>query len=88
MSRPATAACIARQHQRLLGAISLWLFIGGALLASRLVPMHSALLGWSTAFWLIGAPLVMLLALEPGLPRRVLSLRLIRRPASRDAIWN
>ncbi len=88
MSRPTTASCIARQRQRLVGAAALWLFIGAALLASRLVPMYSALLGWSAAFWLIGAPLVMLLALEPGLPRRVLSLRIARRRVARDAVWN
>ena len=87
MSRPTTAPCIARQRQRLLGATMLWLFTGAALLASRLVPMHSALLGWSAAFWLLGAPLLMLLALEPGLPRRVLSLCLARRRA-RDVVWN
>jgi hypothetical protein len=103
-------------HQRLLGAAVLWLLGGSALLlttlipahtellgwtpafwligaplvtllASRLVPMYSALLGWSGAFWLLGAPLVMLLALEPGLPRRMLSLRIARRRA-RDAVWN
>jgi hypothetical protein len=87
MSRPTTASCIARQRQRLLGAAALWLFIGAALLASRLVPMYSALLGWSAAFWLLGAPLLMLLALEPGLPRQVLSLRFARRRA-RDVVWN
>jgi hypothetical protein len=87
MSRPTTASCIARQRQRLVCAAALWLFTGAALLASRLVPMYSALLGWSGAFWLLGAPLVMLLALEPGLPRRMLSLRIARRRA-RDAVWN
>ena len=87
MSRPTNASCIVRQRQRLLGAATLWLFIGAALLASRLVPMYSALLGWSAAFWLLGAPLVMLLALEPGLPRRMLSLRIARRRA-RDVVWN
>jgi hypothetical protein len=76
-------------HERLLGAALLWLLGGAALLLTTLVPVHTNTLGWSPAFWLIGAPLVVLLALEPSLPRQLLTLlfRPRRRPASR-LIWN
>lgn len=76
-------------HERLLGAALLWLLGGLALLLTTLVPTHTALLGWTTAFWLVGAPLVVLLALEPSLPRQLLGLWL--RPRQRAAaplIWN
>ena len=49
-------------RQRLLGAAILWLLGGSALLLSTLIPAHTELLGWTPAFWLLGAPLVMLLA--------------------------
>ena len=76
-------------HERLLGAALLWLLGGVALLLTTLVPAHTALLGWTPAFWLVGAPLVVLLALEPSLPRQLLGLLL--RPRQRSAsslIWN
>ncbi|MGP1664521.1 MAG: hypothetical protein ACTS5I_01120 [Rhodanobacter sp.] len=66
-------------HQRLLGAAMVWLLTGGALLLSTLVPAHTAMLGWTPAFWLLGAPLVLLLGLEPSLPRKLLTLRRRRR---------
>lgn len=76
-------------HQRLLGAAICWLLAGGILLLSTLVPVHTAALGWTPAFWLLGAPLVVLLALEPQLPRQLLALR---RPSprrvARGAIWH
>lgn len=76
-------------HERLLGAALLWLLGGAALLLTTLVPVHTALLGWTPAFWLIGAPLIVLLALEPSLPRQLLArwLRPRRRAAS-TLIWN
>jgi len=76
-------------HERLLGAALLWLLAGAALLLTTLVPVHNDALGWTPAFWLIGAPLVVLLALEPSLPRQLLGLlfRSRRRTAS-ALIWN
>ena len=67
------------RHQRLLGDAMLWLLGGGALLLTTLVPLHTELLGWTPAFWLLGAPLVVLLVLEPTLPRQLLALRQSRR---------
>lgn len=75
-------------HERLLGAALLWLLAGGVLLITTLVPVRTETLGWTPAFWLVGAPLVLLLALEPALPRQLLrALRPRRRTASR-LIWN
>ena len=76
------------QHQRLLGATVLWLFAGSGLLLTTLVPVHTELLGWTPAFWLLGAPLVVLLALEPALPRQLLALCRPRQRAVRRAIWH
>ncbi len=76
-------------HQRLLGAAFLWLLSGGVLLLTTLVPLHTELLGWTPAFWLLGAPLVVLLVLEPALPRLLLlaSCR-PRRRAVHGLIWH
>lgn len=63
------------RHPRLLAIAALWLALGCLLLATTLVPAHTALLGWTPAFWLLAAPLLVLLALEPGLPRRALARR-------------
>ena len=75
-----------RQH--LLGAAALWLLAGSALLLSTLVPWHTAWLGWTPAFWLCGAPLTVLFALEPGLPRRLLGSLRARRPARDALVWH
>ena len=75
-------------HQRLLGAAALWLLAGSALLLSTLVPWHTAWLGWTPAFWLLGAPLMVLLALEPQLPRRLLGSSRARRPLRDDLVWH
>jgi hypothetical protein len=75
-------------HQRLLGAAMLWLLGGGALLLTTLVPPRTELLGWTPAFWLVGAPLVVLLVLEPALPRRLLALCRPRRQAPHTAVWH
>lgn len=82
-----TPALPSTHHQRLLGAAMLWLLAGGVLLLSTLVPAHTELLGWTPAFWLLGAPLVVLLALEPSLPRQLLALCRSRRRMSHAAIW-
>lgn len=71
-------------HQRLLGATVLWLLAGSALLLTTLVPLHTELLGWTPAFWLLGAPLAVLVTLEPALPRELLALC---RPRPRTVRW-
>lgn len=75
-------------HERLLGAALLWLLGGAALLLTTLVPVHTDALGWTPAFWLVGAPLVVLLALEPSLPRQLLTLLRPRRRSASRLIWN
>jgi hypothetical protein len=40
-----------------------WLLLGGFLLALTPLPAHTERLGWSPLFWLLAAPLCMLLAL-------------------------
>ena len=75
-------------HERLLGAALLWLLAGAALLLTTLVPVHTDVLGWTPAFWLLGAPLVVLLALEPSLPRQLLALLRPRRRSAARLIWN
>jgi len=68
-----------RRHDRLLGIALLWLAAGTALLATTLVPAHTALLGWAPLLWLLVAPLALLLILEPDLPRQLLARRHARR---------
>jgi hypothetical protein len=72
----------------LLGAAVLWLLGGGILLLTTLAPMHTELLGWTPTFWLLGAPLVVLLGLEPGLPRQLLALRQPHRRAMQEVVWH
>ena len=76
------------RHQRLLGAALLWLLAGTAALLTTLIPMHSEQWGWTPAFWLVAAPLSVLLVLEPGLPRQLLALARTRRRPARSAVWN
>ncbi|WP_199097732.1 hypothetical protein [Dyella sp. ASV21] len=78
----------ATHHERLLGGALLWLLAGTLLLLTTLVPAHTRLLGWTPAFWLVGAPLVVLLVLEPGLPRQLLTLLRPRRRRHARLIWN
>ncbi|MFC5438287.1 hypothetical protein ACFPME_17130 [Rhodanobacter umsongensis] len=77
-----------RHHQRMLRAAMLWLLGGSALLLTTLVPLHTGLLGWTPAFWLLGAPLAVLLALEPALPRRMLALFQPRRRTLHATVWH
>jgi hypothetical protein len=79
------------RHYRLLAGALLWLLAGGALLLTTLVPVRTDLLGWTPAFWLVGAPLALLLVLEPSLPRQLLSLLSLLRGRRRrvpHAIWH
>lgn len=66
-------------HRRLLAATVSWLCGGGFLLLTTLVPARTALLGWTPLFWLLAAPLIVLLALEPQLPRQLLRRRRAHR---------
>ena len=75
-------------HERLLGASLLWLLAGAVLLLTTLVPVRTELLGWTPAFWLVGAPLVVVLALEPSLPRQLLALLRPRRQRAAQPIWH
>ena len=75
-------------RQRLLGAATLWLLLGSALLLTTLVPAYTELLGWSSAFWLVGAPLVVLFTLEPSSPRQWLARRRSRNQALRMVMWH
>ncbi len=76
------------RQSRLLGATMLWLLGGGMLLLTTLVPMHTELLGWTPAFWLLGAPLAVVLGLEPGLPRQLLARRRPHRRAIQEVVWH
>jgi hypothetical protein len=76
------------QHQRLLVAAVLWLLAGSFLLISTLVPTYTNLLGWSPTFWLVVAPLVVLLTMEPSLPRQLLALRRPRPQALHGVMWH
>jgi hypothetical protein len=76
------------RQQRLLGVALLWLMAGVALLLTTLVPVHSEQWGWTPAFWLVAAPLSVLLVLEPSLPRQLLALLRARRRPARSPVWN
>lgn len=76
-------------HQRLFTSAALWLVAGGFLLLTTLLPAHTDLLGWTPLFWLIGAPLSVLLALDPGLLRRSVTRRRARRLSTvHGALWH
>lgn len=68
-----------RRHERLLGITLAWLATGATLLATTLVPAHTALLGWAPLVWLLATPLTLLGILEPGLPRALLAAWRTRR---------
>jgi hypothetical protein len=75
-------------HRRQLTAAVLWLLAGSFLLITTLLPAYTEMLGWTPAFWLMGAPLAVLLTLEPSLPRQLLALRRTRRTATRALMWH
>ena len=72
-------------HPRLCAVAVLWLFAGALLLLTTLVPAHTALLGWTPLFWLVGAPVVALLGLEPALLQRVVRRR---RRVNHGVAWH
>ncbi len=67
----------------LLGAALLWLLAGTVLLLTTLMPPYTAQLGWTPAFWFVAAPLIVLLVLDPSLPRQLVTLSRRRRSADR-----
>ncbi len=76
-------------HQRLVATAIVWLLIGSFLLLTTLVPAHTSLFGWTTTFWLLGAPMIVLLALEPQLPRQLLLGRRSRRvQVTQAVVWH
>lgn len=74
-----------RDHFRAIA--TLWLGLGAALLLTTLVPAHTALLGWSPALWLLGAPLALRLALEPAWPLRLLARYMRHRARRPQTAW-
>jgi hypothetical protein len=76
------------RNSRLLVAAMLWLLGGAALLLTTLVPLRTDLLGWTPAFWLLGAPLAVLLVLEPALPRQLFALCRPQRRPLRGSAWH
>jgi len=72
-------------HPRLFAVAMLWLAAGALLLLTTLVPAHTAWLGWTPLFWLVGAPVIALLGLEPALLQWVVRRR---RRVTHGAIWH
>lgn len=76
-------------HQRLFLVAVGWLSVGSFLLLATLVPAHNDLLGWTPTFWLLGAPLIVLLALQPRLPQQLVMRRRSRRvQATHGVVWH
>ncbi len=85
--RPPLPPCA--HHRQLFSAATSWLLVGAFALLTTLVPAHTELLGWTPVFWLLAAPLIVLLALAPGLPRRLLMRRRRRRlSAIHGVMWH
>ncbi|HXD35289.1 MAG TPA: hypothetical protein VN624_01455 [Rhodanobacter sp.] len=72
-------------HPRLFAVAMLWLVAGALLLLTTLVPAHTELLGWTPLFWLLGAPVVALLGLEPALLQLVVRRR---RRVTHGVAWH
>lgn len=79
------AAC---RRQDLRGPLGLWLGSGCLSLATGLLPMHNALLGWSAPFWLLLTPLLLAFCIAPGLPAQWLDRHRGARHARHARIWN
>ncbi len=76
-------------QQGLLAAAIGWLSVGSFLLLTTLVPSHTSLLGWTPTFWLLGAPMIVLLALDPRRPQRLLMHRRSARVrAIHGVVWH
>lgn len=88
MYRPIHSPAAARYRQTTLDAITLWLAAGSLSMLSGLLPIHSILLGWSLPFWLVLAPLLLLLTLAPHLPGQWLRRYRSRRRITHARIWS
>jgi len=86
MYRPTSAHSAARYRHTMLSSLGLWLAAGSLLLLTGLLPVHSALLGWSLPFWLVLAPVLLTLTVAPGLPGEWLRQRRSRR-ILRTSTW-
>lgn len=83
-----THSTASMDHQRLFIGATLWLLAGSFLLLTTLLPAHTELFGWTPLFWLFGAPLSVLLVLEPGfLRRRVKPRRAQQLSTVHGALW-
>ena len=76
-----------RQH-RLFSCAPLWLLVGGVLLLTTLVPVHTALFGWMPLFWLLIAPLAVMLVVQPQLIRRRRMHRRAPRRRGTQPVWH
>jgi hypothetical protein len=72
-------------YPRLVAVALMWLVAGAAMLLTTLVPAHTELLGWTPLFWLLGAPVIALLALEPALLQLVVRRR---RRVTHGVAWH
>ncbi|HEX7113236.1 MAG TPA: hypothetical protein VF216_12390 [Mizugakiibacter sp.] len=74
-------ACMTHLARRRARAAFALAWLGAGLLALLLtpLPLYDRLLGWSAAFWLVGAPLVVLAVLAPRLPLALLRAAIPRR---------
>ncbi|GAP64819.1 hypothetical protein MBSD_n0101 [Mizugakiibacter sediminis] len=82
-TRIAATPRLARRRARAAIALA-WLGAGLPTLLLTPLPLYDRLLGWSAAFWLVGAPLALLAALAPRLP---LALLRAARPRPRGCAF-
>lgn len=69
-----------RRHRARVALV--WMCCGLALVLTPLA-WPNRVMGWSALFWLIGAPAILLLALQPRLPLQLLARASTRRPRRR-----
>lgn len=79
------AAQALRLNRTLVAAI--WLASGSLLLLLTPLPAHTTALGWAPLLWLVGAPLIILLILQPRLPMRLLTALLMAWPVRTRRVW-
>lgn len=59
----------ALENDPIILAVATWFACGIVLLGLTPLPLHTAALGWSPAFWLVAAPAVLLVARHMTAPR-------------------